>query len=479
MAHRREELAPEAGTEAAEATPAGGASPGLAAAALTASAAAGGMSPAQLIALQGTAGNVAVSRLLSGREQAEIRNEPPASTPTSAESPLDVDPPAIEEDESLVVAEEGDARPAPAEPLEPLPAAPAEPQEAEHAEAEHEENQPSPGPGAPSNAPALPPPGAARDVIMTALRGANGTKKTDAAWVAYVNGAFGAGSDDARLARNLLLFGPEASWPAPTAGTLIPFDNAPLSAPGERIIFNLTWTPSSGAEYHEIVMTASDGKFAAGGAATKTITGLVSDNVDFLIPAAWTGATALTVKVDVKPRGSATVLTTKTWTFNKKPRFPTTMTQKEGEGEVALGTVYEYKIGPAVAGKTAPFYQHQTILERFPGGTCNITPADLTDAFKAANPGLTDSEKINTHFFGGSGSNGTFTVSADDKIWDVHSGIMSTKADIEPNLKAWKEIHNDLYQVYEAEPGKTLGKYTIRRIIKADGSLALKKFKTP
>ena len=33
--------------------------------------------------------------------------------------------------------------------------------------------------------------------------------------------------------------------------------------------------------------------------------------------------------------------------------------------------------------------------------------------------------------------------------------------------------------VSEAEPGRTLGKYTIRRIIKADGTLALRKFKTP
>lgn len=433
------------------------------------------MSPGQVMALQSTAGNAAVMRLMSGRRQAEIRNEPPASTPTAATSPDDVEIELEDEDEGLVMAEEPAAPSTPA-PMEPLPVpAEAGPQEAEHPA---EQNQPAPGPGPPANAPTLPAAGAPRDDVMTALRGAAGAKKTDAAWVTYVNGAFAAGSDDARLARNLLLFGPEAGWPAPTAGSLIPFDAAPLSAPGERIIFNCTWTPSAGVEYHEVVVTASDGKFVSGGAKTKTVQGLATDNLDFLIPAAWTGASAITVKAEVRPRGNATVLTSKTWTFGKKTKCPTTMTQKEGEGERPLGSVYEYSMGPAIAGKTAPFYHHQTILETFPGGDCNITPADLTDAFKLANPGLTDSVKINTHFFGGSGSNGTFTVDH-DKIWDVHSGILSQKADIEPSLKAWKEIHNDLFQVYEAEPGKPLGKYTIRRIIKADGTIAMKKFKTP
>jgi hypothetical protein len=487
MEHHRDELEPDAGTQAAEATTMAAGPSDVAAAGLSAATRSGAMSPGQVMALQGSAGNAAVLRLLSETGHAEIRDEPPASTPTSAESPLDVDPPFIEDDYgSLIGAEEGEVgAPAGSSAAESGPlAVPESPaQDAPgpgHQEAEHSGDQPAPGPAvADAPTPALPPAGASRDTVITALRGANGAKKTDAAWVTYVNGVFAAGSDDARLAKNLLLFGPEASWPAPTAGSLIPFDAAPLSAPGERIIFNLEYAPASGVEYHEIVVTASDGKFAAGGVATKTIKGLTTGNLDFLIPASWTGTSAITVKAEVRPRGNAAVLTSKTWTFNKKARFPTSMTQKEGEGEVAIGSTYEYTIGPAVAGKTAPYYEHQTILERFPSRTCNITPADLTDAFKAANPGLTDSEKINAHFFGGSSSNGTFTVSNADKIWDGHTGILSTKADIEPHLKAWKEIHNDVFQVYEAEPGKVLGKYTIRRIIKADGSLALRKFKTP
>jgi hypothetical protein len=312
---------------------------------------------------------------------------------------------------------------------------------------------------------------------MDALRAAKGTMKRNPDWLRLV-ARFPGNSDDARLATNLLFFGPEASWPAPAAAHLIPWDKAPLSAPNERIIFNLLWHPAGGTVFHEIVLTASDGMFVAAGAKTTTITGLSTDNLDFRLPARWSGA-AITVKAEVRPRGSAAVLVSHTWTFNKKTVFPTTMTQTEGEGERPLPSDYEYAIGPAIRGKRPPFYGHQTILETFPGGDCNIQPSELTDAFKAAHPDLTDSKKINTHFFGGSGANGTFSVGPDDKIGDRHAGIKSGRPEIEPHLKVWKEIHNDTFQVYEAEPGKPLGKYTIRRIVKVDGSGALRKFKTP
>ena len=245
MERRSDELEPHAGSDVSEAVPPGataapmGVGPG------------GAMSPAQVMALQGTAGNAAVLRMLT-----EVRDEPPASMPTAAESPLDVDPPAIEDDYGgRIVAEEGErAAPAGSSTAEAAPlAAPESPSQDAPGpgpqEAERTEDQPAPGPPvADAPTPALPPAGASRDVVLTALRGANGTKKTDAAWVTYVNGAFAAGSEDARLAKNLLLFGPEASWPAPTAGDLIPFDAAPLSAPGERIMLNIDWTPSSGVE---------------------------------------------------------------------------------------------------------------------------------------------------------------------------------------------------------------------------------------
>src|SRR4051794_24037978 len=102
MEHRRDELVPDAGTEAAAATASAAAPRGGVAGALPATAT-GPLSPAEVMAPKSTAGNTAVLRLMSGREHHGIRNEPPASTPTSAASPLDVDPPAGGEDEGLVV----------------------------------------------------------------------------------------------------------------------------------------------------------------------------------------------------------------------------------------------------------------------------------------------------------------------------------------------------------------------------------------
>src|SRR3982751_6200065 len=106
MEHRRDELAPDAGTEAAAATASAPAHPGAVARAPSA-AGTGTLSPAEVMALQSTAGNTAVLRLMSGRERHGLRTDPPASTPTSAASPLDVDPPAADEDEGLVVGEDG------------------------------------------------------------------------------------------------------------------------------------------------------------------------------------------------------------------------------------------------------------------------------------------------------------------------------------------------------------------------------------
>jgi hypothetical protein len=423
------------------------------------------MSPERLIALQRSAGNAAVARLVSTGEP--VTNEPPASTPTSATSPLEVEP-QIADDET-----EDAELPAPVAP----PPAPVALPDLPVAVPETEGPGSGSGSAAPPPGPALPPAGASRDDVMDALRAANGTMKRSPDWLRLI-GRFPSGSDDARLATNLLFFGPEARWPAPLAVRLIPFDTAPLSAPNERIIFNLLWNPSAGAVFHEIVLTASDGTFVAAGSKTTTITGLITDNLDFRLPARWSG-TAITVKAEVRPRGSAVVLTSQTWTFNKKAVFPTTMAQTEGEGERPLPSDYLYSLGPAIRGKRPPFYGHQTILETFPGGDCNIQPSELTDAFKAAHPDLTDSKKINTYFFGDSGANGTFTVGPDDKIKDQHGGIKSGKPEIEPHLKTWKEIHNDTFQVYEAEPGRPLAKYTIRRIVKVDGSGALRKFKTP
>ena len=44
-------------------------------------------------------------------------------------------------------------------------------------------------------------------------------------------------------------------------------------------------------------------------------------------------------------------------------------------------------------------------------------------------------------------------------------------------LTTMKEVHFDSRQVFEAEPGVVLGRYVIRRTIKADGTMAIRKFK--
>jgi hypothetical protein len=144
-----------------------------------------------------------------------------------------------------------------------------------------------------------------------------------------------------------------------------------------------------------------------------------------------------------------------------------------------LGTVYSYKLGPDRGGDGASDYEHQTILETFGQRTCNITSAELKPEFLTANPGLTTPEAITAHFFGTSSNNGTFTVNADDKMFDVHNGGMPDKSVFEAALTTMKEIHVDLPQTYEAMPGVAVGRYTVRRILKLDGTKKLKKMKNP
>ncbi len=93
--------------------------------------------------------------------------------------------------------------------------------------------------------------------------------------------------------------------------------------------------------------------------------------------------------------------------------------------------------------------------------------------------GLSSQSAVTAHFFGSdAGQNGTFTVFAGDKIYDRHGGGMPDKTTFEEALTTMKEIHVDLPQFYEAEPGQTLGHYNIRRILKTDGTKSLQKSKT-
>lgn len=274
----------------------------------------------------------------------------------------------------------------------------------------------------------------------------------------------------------------KSSTPAvvpPTRGAVIPFDRAPLSAPGERILFNDTYDHATPSDF-ELQYAATGGTFdTATGAASKTVAGLASGNVSFFIGSAWDGTTPVSVTLAVRHRASGTVVLSDTWNFGKKPYFPTTITQNEGEGEVALGSVYTYKVGPDRGGDGADDYLHQTILETFGQRSCNITLAELKPEFRTAHPEITSPETITAHFFGTASNNGTFTVSAGDRIADRHGGGMPDKAVFEAALTTMKEIHVELPQTYEAEPGVALGRYLVRRILKLDGSKKLRKMRQP
>jgi len=133
---------------------------------------------------------------------------------------------------------------------------------------------------------------------------------------------------------------------APVPQTLIPFDRNPLAAPGERIIFNDDFTHASPGEF-QLVYTGVGGKFdSATGAASKTVAGLRSGNVDFFVNAAWNGTDAVTVKLEVKKTADGTVVQTVNWTFGKKRYYPTTIAQQETEDERPLPSSYSYKLGP-------------------------------------------------------------------------------------------------------------------------------------
>lgn len=263
---------------------------------------------------------------------------------------------------------------------------------------------------------------------------------------------------------------PDEVTDAPVATYVVPFDRAPLSAPGERIIFRAQYADPTPANYR-IEFTTTGGRFiSATGATTHTVDGLSTGNVDFFVPSPWDGSTTVQVVMKVKKVSDGAVQSTETWNFGLKQRYPTTITQREGTGEVSIPGIYSYDLGPAVSGATAPYYQHQTILERFDNWTLgNIGPEDIVEAYRTQQ-GLTTAAAVSAHFLGRyGGNNGTFTVNANDRIGDRHGGHPDLSR-LVSKLAAPKDVHVVLPQVYEAQPGVALGRYRVTRILKADGT---------
>lgn len=262
---------------------------------------------------------------------------------------------------------------------------------------------------------------------------------------------------------------------APHATYLVPFDRSPLAAPGERIICSAEFEGGTAADY-EIVYSTVGGHFtSATGPTTCTIQGLISGNVNFFVPTPWNGTDAVSVTMKLKKKADGSVVQTETWTFGKKAYYPTTMTQQENADERNLPGIYTYDIGPARATGSKPFYEHQTILEWFDNWSItNIAPADIKEAYRTSN-GLTSAAAITSHFLGAyAGSNGTFTVDAADQIADQHGGQPDV-SNLVSQLATPKEIQIALPQTYEAQPGTALGKYTVTRVRKVDGSWKVKK----
>ena len=261
---------------------------------------------------------------------------------------------------------------------------------------------------------------------------------------------------------------------APAATYIVPFDRSPMSAPGERIIFSGEFTDPTPTDYRLEYTTAGGHFNSATGPTTVTIAGLISGNVNFFVPTRWPRS-ALTVVLNVRQISTNTIVRTETWTFSQKTRYPTTMTQREGTGERAMPATYTYDIGPALRTGTAPFYEHQTILERFSNWRlANIAPADINGAYRTAH-NLNNRAAISQHFLTPyAGSNGTFTVNANDRIADEHSNATDV-TNLVANLVTPKDIEVALPQTYEARPGTALGSYTITRVRKTNGTWMVKK----
>lgn len=260
----------------------------------------------------------------------------------------------------------------------------------------------------------------------------------------------------------------------PVAQYVIPFDRNPKSVAGEQIIFGATYTHATPGNF-KLVYTSAGGHFDAqgSGVTSKTFPGLNARNVDWFIDAAWNGTTAVTMKLEVQKTDGTAVATTN-WTFGKKAHHPTTITQQEGEGERDNPAVYNYRVGPS-RNSGHDDYIGFTVLETFGPYRSNLAVADIKPAYAQAH-GLDSEAKIAAKFFPGSSDHGTFTVSAGDRIADQHGG-MSGGDTAQAQLVAPKQVEKILDQTYESEPGTALGRYTITRILKPDGSKKITKKK--
>ncbi|HVQ91255.1 MAG TPA: DUF4157 domain-containing protein [Mycobacteriales bacterium] len=274
--------------------------------------------------------------------------------------------------------------------------------------------------------------------------------------------------------------------PAPTEHHNLPSDTAPLSAPGEQVLFGALYQSTRPLDFEMIYVAQGAAFDASGGPTSKTIDGLAVAHQPMFIPADWTG-TPITVEFKIRRKSDAAIVATKTWTFGKKRFFPTTLLEFEhGPQPLSAGapTSFVYQLEPQppagwTGGPTGPYYQHETVLERFEGNNCNVRPEELTAEVRRDHPDFSSSAAIAAFFFAIDSFNASFTVDRSDAITDMHSaGVFITQAaSLMRSLTTPKAIEWDLVQVYEVEPGKVLARYVIRRRLAGDGRVTIEKIR--
>jgi hypothetical protein len=265
----------------------------------------------------------------------------------------------------------------------------------------------------------------------------------------------------------------------------LPDDTAPLSAPGEQVDFSLLGQ-SGRPDAFETIYTTVGGNFdRPGGPTTLTLPGHGALHQPFFVPSGWNGTDPVGVDVKIRRKSDGAIFAEKHWQFGKKVFAPTSLSPFEnGPQPISQGgeVVFSYLLNPQPpAGWTGtpggPYYQHDTIRERFEGSTCNVKPAELKPEVADANPGLTTPEAIAGAFFPSQAYNASFTVSSKDIIEDRHSegGFYQGAASLISKMSKPHEIAWDHVQVYEAEPGVVLGRFTIRFTMHGGGAMTIEK----
>lgn len=165
-----------------------------------------------------------------------------------------------------------------------------------------------------------------------------------------------------------------------------------------------------------------------------------------------------------------------TWTLvPRKNPPPAGLKRISGPGNnfTPAPAVYGYEGTPALPPRR-PSYLNQTVLESF--GTTQalfFTMADLSPAWKTANPTLDTPDKVAVYLYGTS-NNGTFVFDRYDRIYDQHSGF----GDTDPFLASAKSrasgIGYRIFQTYSSA-GKAIGKAVIDRRYTASKGVEIKK----